>query len=449
MNDAVESSGGVRKRRRRRIVGVVTRRIGLSLGADYCWPIAYERILGRLNLTIPVARDKVRFEVERVTIEPFDLRSPARYDLVIDRLTHWYHPSREWIKKSVIMDDVYVFNNPWSIQSMEKQTTYCAMMRLGLPIPNTWLIPPKEYEPKPDLRPTLERYARLFDLDEIGAKLGYPMYMKPYDGGGWVGVSRIESIEALRAAYDESGRHVMHLQRAVEPHDLFVRCIGLGPQAHTVLYDPSAPLHDRYTQTRDFLSPEDESILHDITWTINAFFGWDFNSCEALRGEGGIWHPIDFANPCPDSQVTSLHYHFPWLIKANIRWSVFCAARKRKKAPNLDWAPFFAIAKRDLPFRERLTAYAALARERFETERFEEFCAKHLAHVDEVAWEWFGTEEARDAVRGKVTALYPAEEVEEFTDLFYGRIQAWRSHESASMESFAPPSDAASGRVKS
>ena len=53
------------------------------------------------------------------------------------------------------MDGLYVFNNPWSVQSMEKHTTYCAMMHLGMPIPETWLIPPKSYEPLPDLQPTL------------------------------------------------------------------------------------------------------------------------------------------------------------------------------------------------------------------------------------------------------------------------------------------------------
>ncbi|MCA9751666.1 MAG: hypothetical protein KC591_05705, partial [Gemmatimonadetes bacterium] len=82
----------------------VTRRIGLSLGADICWPIAFEEILGRLDLKIPVDGDTVQFAVERVSIEPFDLRSGPRYDVVIDRLTHWYHLSREWIKKSVAMD---------------------------------------------------------------------------------------------------------------------------------------------------------------------------------------------------------------------------------------------------------------------------------------------------------------------------------------------------------
>jgi hypothetical protein len=406
----------------------VTRHIGLSLGADICWPICFEEILRRLDLAIPVGDDTVRFDVSRVTIEPFDLRQPVRYDLVIDRLTHWYHTSREWIKKAVILNDTYVFNNPWSLQANEKHTSYCAMMRLGLPIPDTWMLPPKAYEHTNDLQPTLTSYAKFFDLGKIGARLGYPLFMKPYDGGGWVGVSKIDDEAGLREAYERSGTKVMHLQSAVIPYDFFVRCIGLGPQTRVVNYDPSAPLHDRYRMEQDFITPEAASELEDITLTINSFFGWDFNSCEALLKDD-IWHPIDFANACPDSQVTSLHYHFPWLIKANLRWAIFCAATRRPVRRNLDWAPYFEIAAQDLPYREKLRRYALIARQVLDAERFEEFCARQLSHLDEVASDFFASDEARAAVRKKVTALYPAHEVEEFTEMFFGRIQRWRQSE--------------------
>lgn len=424
----------------------VTRKIGLSLGADICWPICYEEILKKLDLAIPVGRDVVRFQVERVTIEPFNLRQPCQYDLVIDRLTHWYHTSREWIKKSVLMDDLYVFNNPWSVQSMEKHTSYCAMMRLGMPIPETWMIPPKEYEQKPDLRPTLERYAKLFDLGAIGEQLTFPLYMKPYDGGGWVGVSRIDDVKSLRAAYEQSGRSVMHLQKSVEPWDLFIRCIGLGPQTRIVRYDPDAPLHDRYTKDADFLPAEDDALLRDITLTINAFFGWDFNSCEALRSNG-TWYPIDFANPCPDSQVTSLHRHFPWLVGANLRWSIFCAATKRPMRKSLDWDAFYAVAAKDLPLREKIAGYAKIARERFDAERFEEFCAKHLGHLDAVAWEFFGGDVAKDAVSKKVEALFPPKEVVPFTEIFWDRIQAWRAETKPRSEGAAPVKAASTAKA--
>lgn len=409
----------------------ITRNIGLSLGADICWPACYEAIMRRLDLRIPIDGDIIRFHVERVSIEPFDLRQPCKYDLVIDRLTHWYHTSREWIKKAVIMDDLYVFNNPWSVQSMEKHTSYAAMMHLGMPIPDTWMIPPKSYDPgNPDLKPTLNQYAKLFDLEQIGDQIGYPLFVKPYDGGGWRSVSKCDDASALKRSYDASGTSLMHIQGAVQPFDRFVRCIGFGPQTYCVLYDPDAPLHDRYTMERGFIPPEEEDHLRKITLTINAFFGWEFNSCESLRRDG-VWHPIDFANPCPDSQVTSLHYYFPWFVKAYIRWSVFCAATRRPMRRTLDWAPFYEIAASDASYEEKLDAYAAIAHARFETERFEDFCATHLAHLDEVAWEHFGTDEAKEAVRRKVAALFPPHEVEPFTELFWTRIQKWRADQQA------------------
>ncbi|MEM6575962.1 MAG: hypothetical protein AAF736_16925 [Pseudomonadota bacterium] len=403
-------------------MSITTRKIGLSLGADICWPICYEALLSRLDPVVSDGQNQISFDVERVMIEPFDLRRPCPYDVVIDRLTHWYQPSREWIKKSIVMDDLYVFNNPWTLQSMEKQTTYAAMMRLGFPVPDTWLLPPKSYAEASDLEPTLRQYAKLFDLGEIGDKIGYPLFMKPYDGGAWVGVTAINDAQALRDAYNDSGTRVMNLQKGVMPHDAFIRCIGLGPQRRCVNYDPGAPLHDRYRMERDFLSAEDESHLHQMTGIINAFFGWDFNSCEALRSEG-VWHPIDFANACPDSQVSSLHYHFPWLVKANVRWSVFCAATGRKMRSDLNWQDYFAIADSDRSQEEKLAGYHELAEAHFETERFEDFCAEHLSDLDAVAAELFRSEVVLDAIRQKVTSLYPEHEVDAFTELFWERVQ--------------------------
>ena len=405
----------------------VTRRIGLSLGADLCWPLCYEAILRRFDPRLKLGGDELRFEVQRLTIEPYDLRGHTQLDVVLDRLTHWYQTSRERIKKAILMDGVYVLNNPWSIQSMEKQTSYCAMMRLGLDVPDTWMLPPKAYEQSGDLQPTLERYARMFDLGEVGRDVGYPMFMKPYDGGAWKGVSRIEDEAALRAAYEESGRLLMHLQRSVEGFDSFTRCLGVGPQVRMIEYDPGAPLHDRYVVGESSLSSDDQRLLENMTLTINAFFGWDFNSCEALR-VGTTWYPIDFANACPDSQVTSLHYHFPWLVVALLKWSLFCAATRRPMRMCVDWQPFFELADETegSPLPERLAAYGDLARERLDVERFADFCHEHLADLDQVARDFFADEEARDAVRQKVASLFPEHEIDEFTELFWNRIQDWR-----------------------
>ncbi len=408
---------------------MTVKRIGLSLGADLCWPTFYEDIIGRLDPVVVVNGEEVRFEIERVTIHPYAIDAPVRYDVILDRLTHWYHTSREWIKKAVVMNDTYVLNNPFTLQAMEKHTSYAAMQRLGLPVPTTWMLPPKEYEPSPDLATTLEAYAEMFDLAEVGRQVGYPAYLKPYDGGAWVGVSRVESDDDLRRAYDQSGTRVMHLQSAIEPHDLFLRALAVGPQVNLIRYDPSAPIHDRYKVEFEVVDADDWSLLSDMVLTINSFFGWDFNSCETLRKDG-TYYPIDFANACPDSQVTSLHYHLPWLVKAKIRWSLYCAATGRKMRPMPDWAPFYEIADDpDVDYRSRLSRYAEIARDRFEEDRFLEFCDTELADLDEVALEYFGTERARDIVRDKVSALFPPHEVEQFTDHFYGLIGFWRKTE--------------------
>ncbi|MCB9760390.1 MAG: hypothetical protein H6739_11180 [Alphaproteobacteria bacterium] len=402
-----------------------TRLIGLSLGADICWPAAYEALLQRLDPVVEHAGREVRFACERVTVEPFDLRYTPRYDLVLDRLTHWHPTSREWIKKITLMNRVYALNNPWSVQSMEKHTSYCAMMRLGMPIPDTWMIPPKDYEDSGDMAVTAQRYNRLFDLAKVGERVGYPAFLKPYDGGGWVGVRQVKSAEQLHEAYDASGKRVHHLQAAVRDWDVFVRGIGIGPQVNVIRYDPDAPLHGRYVVDFHYLDGPQWQKATRITRTINAFFGWDFNSCEMLRSAGEL-HPIDYANPCPDSQVTSLHYHFPWLVKALLRWSLFCAGTRRPMRLNLDWQRFFDVADvPDLSYEERLERYDALARDHFDADRFDEFNARWLSELDAVALEFFGSDRFRDIVHEKVVALYPAHEVQKFTDHFFGLVRFW------------------------
>ena len=99
---------------------------------------------------------------------------------------------------------------------------------------------------------------------------------------------------------------------------------------------------------------------------------------------------------------------------------------------SLDWEPFYAIAAdASLPYRDKLRAYARIAEARFDTARFEEFCATHLGHLDEVANEFFGTPVAKEAFRKKTAALFPAHEVEQFTELFWKRVQKWRADEGA------------------
>jgi len=400
----------------------VTRHIGLSLGADICWPLAFEQILADSKLELKIGKDAIRFLCERTTIEPFRLQRGCKYDVVVDRLTHWFPIQREWIKKSVLMDGLYVYNNPWSVQSYEKHSTYCAMVALGMPVPETIMVPQKNYESKPDLEFTLRSYARMFDLGKWGSELGYPQFMKPYDGGGWQGVSKVDDEAQLRATYEKSEKWLMHVQKAVAGFDLFVRAVGIGPQVRVIKYDASQPLHGRYLTDRNFCSKEDEQVMIDTCLLINTFFGWDFNSVEALRKDG-VFHPIDFANPCPDSQVNSIHYHWPWYVTSNLKWALFCAATKRPMRKTLDFEPYYAIAQKDLPYREKLKGYSKIARERLAAEPFAEFCSKHMAPLEEAARKWFRSDRCKEAVRKKVAHIYPAHEVDDFAARFFGIVQ--------------------------
>ena len=171
--------------------------IGLLLGTEDDWPSAFTEILRRLG-PVEGPGGPHAFDVERITIEPFSLRDRPRYDLVIDRLAYWYYHPREWLKKVAMMDGVYLLNSPFTFQSMEKHAAYCAMMRLGLKVPETVLVPYKNPIDNARYAYTAARYNQPFDLDAIAQKIGYPLFMKPYDGGAWRGVSRINN--AGRAA---------------------------------------------------------------------------------------------------------------------------------------------------------------------------------------------------------------------------------------------------------
>ena len=231
--------------------------IGLLLGTEEDWPRAFETLLARLGPVTDAAGNTHRLRSSRVTIEPFNLRDRPRHALVIDRLAYWYYHPREWLKKVALMDRVYLLNSPFTFQSMEKHAAYCAMIRLGLKVPETVLVPYKHPVDNVRYAYTAARYNQPFSLDEVAEGVGYPLFMKPYDGGGWVGVSRIRDSAELHAAYDASGERLMHLQQSVENYDVFVRSLSIGPETMVMKFRPELPMHERYAVEHGFLSAAD------------------------------------------------------------------------------------------------------------------------------------------------------------------------------------------------
>ena len=400
--------------------------IGLLLGTEEDWPVAFETILRRLGPVTDASGETHSFDVERIAIEPFDLRYKPRYDLVIDRLAYWYYHPREWLKKIALMDDVYLLNSPFTFQAMEKHAAYCAMMRLGLKVPDTVLVPYKNPPEHAKWAYTAAKYNLPFDLDAIAERLGYPLFMKPYDGGAWVGVTRIKNSADLHRAYDSSGQRLMHLQQSIEGYDAFARSLSIGPETMVMRFRPELPMHDRYAVEHEFLTAEIGDEVVTISRLINAFFRWEFNSCESLVRDGEVY-PIDYANACPDVAVTSLHYYFPWAMTALVRWAVFCTVTGRRPTIDLQTRRYFEIGDRDdLSYRDKLAAYRRLADEAFDTDRYWDFCASRLAHLDEVVHEWVDSEDFDRLLVDTVKATYPPPEHDRFIAHFRGLLALWR-----------------------
>jgi hypothetical protein len=401
-----------------------THLIGLLLGTEEDWPRAFEEILRRLGpITGPDGTRHV-FHTERITIEPFALRDRPRYDLVIDRLAYWYYHPREWLKKVALMDDVYLLNSPFTFQSMEKHAAYCAMLRLGLKVPETVLVPYKNPVDNARYAYTAAKYNKQFDLDAIAEQIGYPLFMKPYDGGAWRGVSKIRDATELHAAYDTSGEMLMHLQKAID-YDVFARSLSIGAETMVMRFQPEKPMHQRYAVDHDFLSPEAGAEVVTIGKLVNAFFRWEFNSCETLV-KGGEIYPIDYANACPDVALTSLHYYFPWAIKALVKWSLFALVTGRRPQLDVRTEEFFDVADQpDASYADKLRGYRILADAYFDSERYYDFCADSLADIDEIMLDWVAGPSFDQLLVDTVKATYPEHEHEQFIAHLRGLLGLW------------------------
>jgi hypothetical protein len=405
--------------------------IGLLLGTEEDWPRAFEEILRRLGPVTGPDGVAHTFGCERVAIEPFSLRSRPRYDLAVDRLAYWYYHPREWLKKVALMDNVYLLNSPFTFQAMEKHAAYCAMMRLGLKVPETVLVPYKNPVDNSRYAYTSARYNRPFDLDAIARQIGYPLFMKPYDGGAWRGVSRIRDTAELHAAYDASGEMLMHLQKAIDNYDVFARSLSIGAETMVMRFRPDQPMHERYAVEHDFLTPAAGAEVLTIGRLVNAFFRWEFNSCETLIKHGDVY-PIDYANACPDVALTSLHYYFPWAIKALVKWCVFALVTARKPRLDLETDRYFEIADDTAAsYADKLRGYAELADDYFTADRYRDFCAISLGHIDELVLDWVAGPDFDDLLVQTVRSIYPASEHDQFVGHLRGLTGMWVSDEAS------------------
>ena len=249
--------------------------------------------------------------------------------------------------------------------------------------------------------------------------------MKPYDGGGWRGVSRIRNPDELHRAYNESGEMLMHLQASVEGYDVFARALSIGAETMVMRFDASAPMHSRYRVEHSFLAPEVGAEVVSISKIINAFFRWEFNSCEVLVKDGEVY-PIDYANACPDVAVTSLHYYFPWAMQAMVKWVVFCLVTGRQQRIDLDTQAYFDIGDNaDLSYEEKLAGCRRLADAYFSADAYREFCDSRLPDMGQRLFDWVSGPAFDALLTDTVRSTYPAHEQDRFIAHFRGLVELW------------------------
>ena len=113
----------------------------------------------------------------------------------------------------------------------------CSARKLEVAVPKTVLLPQKDYI-RGIVSESLRNLEYPLDWQGIIDYVGLPAILKPFDGGGWKNVSRVNSLEELWAEYDDTGTLCMTLQEFID-FDQFVRCYCVGQEQVMIMaYDP-------------------------------------------------------------------------------------------------------------------------------------------------------------------------------------------------------------------
>ena len=102
------------------------------------------------------------------------------------------------------------------------------------------------YERPDDTTEKSFRNLQVINWEKIFSEIGFPAYMKPFAGGGWKSVYRVENPDDLFAKHAETEQLVMMLQEEIVFEDYYrVYCLG-RKYVHIMPYEPRNPHHLRY-----------------------------------------------------------------------------------------------------------------------------------------------------------------------------------------------------------
>lgn len=419
-----------------------TKKIKIMASFDWSMRQAVESFLKFLDPVIRYKDKEYKIEFGNLIAAPIvcgdDLSNDV--DFVIDRTTHWNEYYKFWAQQAQ-NSMVPIINHPSTFFTYDKHIAYDIMARAIHPddyFPTTVLLP--QFHPYTDdqVRQQMWQYEQelIVDNTEFGfdehrrqtdwqsvqqkMKRNYffheqvnlirqmfyasgnylqesvekyfgnkfPIYLKKASGGGGSDVYRVKSLEELYSKYDEKssgnlGGKTFHLQEAIENYEHFIRCMALGPQILPMNFLPDTPLHEHYAPEKPQLAPHIEDRIINYALFINSYFRWTYNSFEAIVKDGKI-SPIDFANACPDSNFTSLHVHFPWLVCAIVRWTSFCAITKHDMRIDMEQNEYLQILNDPAISQvEKYDFCLQKSKEYFTIDKFREFCNDNFSDIKE------------------------------------------------------------------
>lgn len=305
------------------------KKIGILHGKERSFPEAFVARVNSKNIPGIIA--------EPVKIDKAMQGVHSGYSVIIDRISQDVPFYRTWLKNAAVTGTA-VINNPFWWSADDKYFNNCLMTKIGVPVPKTAIIPSRAL-PDDTSNESFSNLAFPLDWDSIFAYTGFPVYMKPFAGGGWKNVYKIDSKEDFFENHAETGQLVMLFQEEIVFTEYYrCYCIG-GKYVRIMSYEPRNPHHLRYVA--DFQpSPERLKQMTDIVLKINAYLGYDFNTVE-LAVKDGVPYAIDFCNPAPDAELTSVgEENFEWVVETSANYAIEKALENKEGEDNLTWGEY-------------------------------------------------------------------------------------------------------------
>ncbi|MBY5952400.1 hypothetical protein KUV23_15540 [Algoriphagus marincola] len=306
------------------------KKIGILFGMEDTFPQAF---IDRVN-----QKAEKGIIAEAVKIDKVIQNELSDYAVIIDRISQDVPFYRAYLKNAALTGTA-VINNPFWWSADDKFFNNALADQLGVPLPKTVLLPSAEH-PTDTTSKSFRNLAAPLDWDGMFEYIGFPAYMKPYSGGGWKNVYRLENKEEFFQKHPETGQLVMLLQEEIVFDEYFrVYCLG-GKEVRIMEYEPRNPHHLRYVVDR---APSSKKLLAKVKkYTIDLCkgLGYDFNTVEfAVRN--GIPYAIDFGNPAPDADINSVgQENFEWVVEEAANMAIRYAKAQKPGKMNLTWGTF-------------------------------------------------------------------------------------------------------------